>query len=380
MFDDLLIYERKPDYKRYWVGALIGAVGSLGAGIAGNAMNANQASINHKRQYKYANMLMKDQYRLNEQNYVKYQSPEALMRQYKEAGLNPNLIYGQASAPQGPAPVGSQHMNFDNFRYNSDFINQAISNYVNYLDSESKRNVNSAQTNNYNADTEKKSAEKNNIEANTAGIVLDNEQKAYYNSRQADIIDASISQKNAEIAYKAELMESQKIQNQLDRYFGWFERKQALENAKKQGNLTDAEIKKIDKVVEQIDAEMKLVPYRMRSLAASASQAFSQSSLNTALYQGQIALNQWNDLVRDAQRPYLKDNARIDNEQRAAELRGTSERNNQAYDENVRREIDQSLNPYGHSMPGALMNFVHRSLNYRTINKGVKSISRYAIY
>lgn len=380
MFDDLLIYERKPDYKRYWVGALIGAVGSLGAGIAGNAMNANQASINHKRQYKYANMLMKDQYRLNEQNYVKYQSPEALMRQYKEAGLNPNLIYGQASAPQGPAPVGSQHMNFDNFKYNTDFVNQAISNYVNYLDSESKRNVNYAQVDNYSADTVKKSAEKDNIEADTANKVLDGEQKSYYNSRQADILNASINQKNADIAYKAELQEGQRIQNTLNNYFGFMERKQALENAKKQGKLTDAEIKKVDKVIEQIDKEMTLIPHRIQIMRAQSAQAWSQSAYTNALYQGQIALNNWNDLVRAAQAPYLKDNARIDNEQRAAELRGTSERNNQAYDENIRREIDQSLNPYGHSSPAVLMNFVHRAFNYKKINKGISSVSRYATY
>lgn len=48
--------------------------------------------------------LAKYQQQMQEEMYEKYQSPAALMRQYKEAGLNPNLIYGSASAGIGHAP------------------------------------------------------------------------------------------------------------------------------------------------------------------------------------------------------------------------------------------------------------------------------------
>lgn len=48
--------------------------------------------------------LAKYQTQVQEEMYNKYSSPDALMRQYKEAGLNPNLVYGSASAGQGNVP------------------------------------------------------------------------------------------------------------------------------------------------------------------------------------------------------------------------------------------------------------------------------------
>lgn len=52
-----------------------------------------------------ANMeLAKYQAQVNEDFYNKYSSPEAMMRQYREAGLNPNLVYGSAGAGQSNVP------------------------------------------------------------------------------------------------------------------------------------------------------------------------------------------------------------------------------------------------------------------------------------
>lgn len=52
-----------------------------------------------------ANMdLAKYQTQVNEDFYNKYSSPEAMMRQYSEAGLNPNLVYGSAGAGQSNVP------------------------------------------------------------------------------------------------------------------------------------------------------------------------------------------------------------------------------------------------------------------------------------
>lgn len=48
--------------------------------------------------------LAKYQSQVNENFYNKYSSPEAMMRQYKEAGLNPNLVYGSAGAGQSNVP------------------------------------------------------------------------------------------------------------------------------------------------------------------------------------------------------------------------------------------------------------------------------------
>lgn len=48
--------------------------------------------------------MAKYQSQMEEELYNKYRSPQAIMRQYAEAGLNPNLIYGSASAGIGSSP------------------------------------------------------------------------------------------------------------------------------------------------------------------------------------------------------------------------------------------------------------------------------------
>lgn len=52
-----------------------------------------------------ANMkLAQYQTQVQEDMYNKYSSPEALMRQYQEAGLNPNLVYGSLASGQSNVP------------------------------------------------------------------------------------------------------------------------------------------------------------------------------------------------------------------------------------------------------------------------------------
>lgn len=47
------------------------------------------------------------QAQMQEEFYKKFSSPEAIMRQYREANLNPNLAYGAASGGQGNVPTFS---------------------------------------------------------------------------------------------------------------------------------------------------------------------------------------------------------------------------------------------------------------------------------
>lgn len=74
-----------------------------------------------------ANMeLAKYQAQINEDYYNKYSSPEALMRQYREAGLNPNLVYGSASAGQSNVP-GFNAPHVERSVTGSDKLNKALS-------------------------------------------------------------------------------------------------------------------------------------------------------------------------------------------------------------------------------------------------------------
>ena len=57
------------------------------------------------RQQNEANKeLAQYQAQMNEEFYNKYSSPEAIMRQYQEAGLNPDLMYSSAGSGQGNVP------------------------------------------------------------------------------------------------------------------------------------------------------------------------------------------------------------------------------------------------------------------------------------
>lgn len=62
---------------------------------------------------------------LQEELYNRYSSPEALMRQYSAAGLNPNLVYGSASSGQGNVPSYSAPSAPLNLSY-SDKFNKAL--------------------------------------------------------------------------------------------------------------------------------------------------------------------------------------------------------------------------------------------------------------
>lgn len=70
--------------------------------------------------------LAKYQTQMQEEFYNKYSSPEALMRQYKEAGLNPNLVFGSASAGQANVPSFSAPQVQRNIS-GADKINKALS-------------------------------------------------------------------------------------------------------------------------------------------------------------------------------------------------------------------------------------------------------------
>lgn len=70
--------------------------------------------------------LAKYQTQMQEEFYNKYSSPDALMRQYQEAGLNPNLVYGSASAGQSNVPSFSAPQVQRNIS-GADKINKALS-------------------------------------------------------------------------------------------------------------------------------------------------------------------------------------------------------------------------------------------------------------
>lgn len=93
------------DVKRYWIGSLIGAAGSIiGSALAsGSQSSANKANMELAK-YRYE----KDLEMWNRQN--AYNTPAAQMQRYATAGINPNTVVSQgsngnaSSAPSFEAP------------------------------------------------------------------------------------------------------------------------------------------------------------------------------------------------------------------------------------------------------------------------------------
>lgn len=71
-----------------------------------NDFNSSQADLNRQFQAQEAQIARDWQ----EQQYNQYSSPQAMVRQYQDAGLNPSLMYGQnlqSSTGSSPMPSGS---------------------------------------------------------------------------------------------------------------------------------------------------------------------------------------------------------------------------------------------------------------------------------
>lgn len=84
------------------IGSALGGsvLSGIGSAITGG-LNLLGNKINYKQAYKYQQKLMDYQNQLNIENWNmqnEYNSPSAQMQRYSEAGLNPNLIYGQSNS------------------------------------------------------------------------------------------------------------------------------------------------------------------------------------------------------------------------------------------------------------------------------------------
>lgn len=124
------------------IASSIGAVGSGLATVGSNKFNAKQAQIGRD---------------WSEDMYNKYYSPSAQVGQYKEAGLNPALMYGSAGAgsmPSGPSAAAVAPPDASG-------IMESAMNFARLK----------AEIKNINADTRQKEASASNIEALTPGQV-----------------------------------------------------------------------------------------------------------------------------------------------------------------------------------------------------------------
>lgn len=84
------------------------AIGQVGGSIASGIIGARGA----KKQFKYQQQLQNEAFNYNTQMWNaqnEYNTPEAQMERYREAGLNPRLIYGNGASSSGNATTPPQY-------------------------------------------------------------------------------------------------------------------------------------------------------------------------------------------------------------------------------------------------------------------------------
>lgn len=150
--------------------SLTAALISGGAALAGGAINYfanrenNQSNIELQEMANQHNI---DLWRMQ----TEYNTPANQLTRLRQAGLNPNLLYGNPTNTAGSPPEMKASRNE---RYALDPM--AMANVM----------LMSKQIQNLDADNEVKQAEARNINANTRGIELDNDRKSFDNSKQGE--------------------------------------------------------------------------------------------------------------------------------------------------------------------------------------------------
>lgn len=194
----------------FWNAGTIAAVGGAGAGIAGSAISAASAAKQNKKQMKWA----RDMYELEKADNLaqwerenaygeamwhkinQYNGPMATMERFKEAGLNPNLVYGQGSnapaiqtgrydAPKH-SPVNLRAVDLGGA---ASAIGSGLMNYVNFRESAARVSNIEAATAVANQDAVMRAVQ-------TAGIAADNQKKniglKYENELVKTSLDAAL--------------------------------------------------------------------------------------------------------------------------------------------------------------------------------------------
>lgn len=173
---------------------IIAGVAAVGSSVGSAAINAG-AKWGSSTYLRVAKEMAQYNQAMNEAFYNKYQSPAALMAQYKEAGLNPYLVYGNAQ-PSGPE-AGQVSTNPQDYASDKGSVagaalasvSNAISNYQQIVSNDQ------ALTN------ARKTAE--NIDADTRSKNLGNAYQEFKNLHQAELYDLDKRLKSQEIQQRA---------------------------------------------------------------------------------------------------------------------------------------------------------------------------------
>lgn len=128
--------------KNIFAGSGGGIIGGLGS-VIGSVINSRQNNKNIKAQNEANLMLSKTQNDFNTEMWNKqnqYNSPQAQMERFKDAGLNPNLIYDRGTSGISTAAPVKQAPSIDATRTQPFNIGQVLSQYQEFAMNTLKNN------------------------------------------------------------------------------------------------------------------------------------------------------------------------------------------------------------------------------------------------
>ena len=253
-----------------------------------NALNATTGDVRKgkafsqvdamKAQMEYAATLEERAY--NEYLYNQYESPEAMVRQYEEAGLNPMMLAGGNSVGGSVNSTGSNSMSLgrgtesarglDIMSMILNAVMGAAGQVANFKNSESQRisaNANAAKSARdvavNNAEIAKKEAETNLINKQAEGLQIDVNWKDKMYQIQYEVIKTDSDMKKLQLQYeqtygwRAREAELDKIASEINVNEATFNKLTA--DAWRTYQITPAEVNQINAMVDKINSDKAMV-------------------------------------------------------------------------------------------------------------------------
>lgn len=225
--------------------AVIGGIIAAGGAVASSVINKAGTMHKGRRRLNRQKELASYNQQLQNETYEKYQSPAAMMRQYQEAGLNPNLAYQNASAGgPGVAQVDSSAADFDDNEAKAQTSAEAVNSLAN----------------GFSAYYELKSKQISNSNAELAGAIAGEDLKTrkQLNEFNAVANKYKIEELADEVIHK-KLLLSVDQQTKLDQAkLSIEESKERIKASKAGRKAKKREMAHLDKMDEEIDTLIKL--------------------------------------------------------------------------------------------------------------------------
>lgn len=205
--------------------------GIAGAGVSGlfgiatsainNAMAKEREKEARAENYKYNEMAADNADARTRALYADIQSPEALRRQYKEAGLSPSLMFGAGGASGATPANGAEGAGASGISPTTYGVNMLDAAQAALLVAQKKKVE--AETNTINGDNERGRAEIESIITNTTNTALKNVWQEYSNtlamletSFEASTLDSHIERFITETNKLKEELRSAKVKAEID--------------------------------------------------------------------------------------------------------------------------------------------------------------------